>query len=256
MPQKPWKKKPRITKICPCGTEFSFGEGELAYRNRTYCSNECRRKYFTGPGSRKYILSPDADEQIRAAYQEKVGMESCAQGHHPVRDLAKKLGVPRWKITRRAQGLGLITKKKKEPSWTEKELKILESQSRFTPETIQRKLKENGYARSVVGIVLKRQRMRFIGNINGQTACNLALCFGVDCKTITRWISKGFLKAQKRNTHRTSAQGGDTYYIKDKWVRDFIIESVDVIDIRKADKYWLVDLLAGGEIGTGPGMKG
>ena len=255
MPKKHWNKKPRITRICPCGTEFTFGEGELARRNPTYCSNECRRKYFAGRGSYKHILPHGTDDLIRKAYQEEVGMQSCTQGHSPVRDLAKTLGVPRWKVTRRAQGLGLITKKKKEPSWTEKELKILESQSRFTPETIQRKLKENGYARSVVGIVLKRQRMRFLGNLNGQTANNLSACFGIDRKTITRWINKGYLKAQKRNTNRTSAQGGDAYYIKDRWVRDFIIESIDMIDIRKVDKYWLIDLLAGGEIGTGPRIK-
>jgi len=247
-----WNKKPQITRICPCGSEFSFSEGELAHRDPKYCCRACRNTYFTPvAGSYKHILPPGADDLIRKAYQEKVGMESCTKKNHPVRDLAKKLGVPRWKISRRACTLGLITKKKKEPNWTKPELKLLESQARFGPETIQRKLKKLGYSRSVTAIMVKRTRMRFMQNLNGQSACSLAVCFGVDCKTITRWIRNGYLKAEKRGTDRTELQGGDTYYIKDAWVRKFIINSVDEIDFRKLDKYWLVDLLAGGEIGTG-----
>lgn len=198
------------------------------------------------PRKRKYTLPPDADNLIRRAYQEKVGIKSCALGNHPVRDLAKQLNVPRWTISRRAVHLGLIIKKKKEPNWSEAELKILESLARFVPETIRGRLKERGYHRSLAGIILKRKRMRFLQNLNGQSATRLTLCFGVDAKTIMRWIKKGYLKTQKRGTHRTDAQGGDAYYIKDKWIRDFIINSVDIIDFRKIDKYWLVDLLAGG----------
>jgi hypothetical protein len=239
-----WNKKPTITRICECGSEFSFSEGALAWRNPMYCSRACRNTYFTGTGRQKHILPPGADDLIRKAYQEKVGMESCAKGKHPVRELAKKLGVPRWTISRRACHLGLIAKKKKEPDWTAPELKMLESQARFCPEVIQKKLKKIGYSRSIAGIMIKRNRMRFLKNLDGQSSCSLALCFGVDSKTITRWIKKGYLKAESRGTGRTEQQGGDMYYIKDKWVREFIIDSVDVVDFRKIDKYWLVDLLS------------
>lgn len=247
-----WNKKPRITRICPCGSEFSFSEGELAYRNPAYCSRACRNTYFTHTaGSYKQVLPPDADDLIRKAYQEKVGMGACSKKSSPVRDLAKKLGVPRWKISRRACHLGLVAKKKKEPDWTERELKLLESQARFAPETIQRKLKKLGYLRSITAIVIKRKRMRFLQNLKGQSANRLSLCFGINTKAIIRWIKNGYLKAEKRGTSRTELQGGDIYYIKDEWVRDFIINSVDEIDFRKIDKYWLVDLLAGGKFGTG-----
>ena len=33
------------------------------------------------------------------------------------------------------------------------------------------------------------------------------------------------------------------YYIKDKWVKNFIVENVNIIDFRKVDKYWLVGIL-------------
>ena len=247
-------KKIEITRTCPCGSEFSFPKAELARRNPTYCSRACRNKYYTYTGREyKHKLPPGADDLIRKAYQEKVGMESCTKGNHPVRDLAKKLGVPRWKITRQACCLGLIAKKKKEPDWTAPELKLLESQARFTPENISRKFKALGYSRSITAIVLKRTRMRFLQNLNGQSANSLSLCFGVDVKAITRWIKKGYLKAERRGTSRVSSQGGDMYYIKDAWVKSFIVNFVDEIDLRKIDKHWLVDLLAGRQdFGTGP----
>ena len=133
-------------------------------------------------------------------------------------------------------------------------MRILKRHERFSPETIQRKLRENGYRRSLMGVVLKRKRMRFIQNLNGSSANTLALCFGVDTKAIVRWIEKGYLKAERRKTARTEKQGGDVYFIKYVWIRNFIINSVCIIDFRKIDKYWLVDLLAGGQIGTGPAI--
>jgi len=200
----------------------------------------------------RHTLPDNADDLIRELYQEKVGIKSCVDMNHPVRDLANKLAVPTWKISRRAIHLGVSVKNKKEPNWSTKELEILERNARFVPETIQRKLKESGYNRSITGIVLKRKRMRLPKNLNGQPINTLKLCFGVDAKVIARWVKKGYLKAEKRDSNRTAAQGGDMYYIKDKWVRDFIINYVDIIDFRKLDKHWCVDLLAGGRNGTGP----
>ena len=53
----------------------------------------------------------------------------------------------------------------------------------------------------------------------------------------------GWLKASQRDTSRTPRQG-EIFYIKDQWIREFIIESVSIIDFRKVDKYWFVDILA------------
>lgn len=97
--------------------------------------------------------------------------------------------------------------------------------------------------------------MRCLSNLKGQPANQLSLCFGVDRKTIARWIKNGWLKAQRRGTARTEAQGGDMWFIKDKWVREFIISYVEVVDFRKIDKFWLTDLLAGGNLGTGPATE-
>ena len=194
-------------------------------------------------GKTKYPISAEIDQKIIAAYQNKVGMGSYRKGDDPVKKLAAKLRLPRWKISRRAIQLGVIAKQKKEPNWSDKELSLLRKYAHLCPENIQVYLKNSGYIRSVTGIVLKRTRMRYLQDLKGQSATTLALCFGVDAKTILRWINKGWLKAERRGTNRTERQGGDMWFIKDKWIRDFICESVAVIDFRKIDKYWLVDLL-------------
>ncbi|MEW6378627.1 MAG: hypothetical protein AB1611_03345 [bacterium] len=193
----------------------------------------------------KFKITPAIDAMIRKAYAEQVGMESCTLGNHPVRDLANRLGFPRWKITRRAQVLGLITKGKKEPDWSPEELNILEHQAHKNPEVIQKHLRRAGFHRSVYGIVVKRKRMRFLRNLKGQSATDLAECFGVDVKVITRWIRLGYLKAGRRGTGRLESQGGDMYWIKGKDIKEFVINYLEEIDFRKVDKFWMVDLLTG-----------
>lgn len=70
---------------------------------------------------------------------------------------------------------------------------------------------------------------------------------GVDAKVVTGWITKGWLKAQRRGTDRTEAQGGDQWWIHRRDVRTFIIQNAAAVDLRKiVDKEWFVDLLANG----------
>ena len=184
----------------------------------------------------KYIISPDMHTEIQKVYQSMTG-------NGEVGELAIKFGLPRWKISRYALQQGWCAKCKKEPNWSEQELKILEGVAHLSPERIQIRLKKAGFSRSQNGIVLKRKRMRFLQNLKGMTSRTLAMCFGIDDHCITTWIEKGYLKAKKRGTKRTSKQGGDQWFIKEKWVRNFIVENVSIIDFRKVDKFWLVDIL-------------
>ena len=187
-------------------------------------------------------------EEIKKIYQTQAGMTA----DHPVRAYAEKIRYPRWKISRYAREQGWTARQKKEPDWTEKELEVLERSAHRHPEVIQRHLKRAGFSRSVTGIILKRKRMRFLQNLGGYSAQAVAKCFGVDQHCITRWINLGWLKAQRRGHKRVPAQRGDYFYIKDKWIRDFILEYLPEIDIRKVDKYWFVDLLLGKDQGCGP----
>jgi len=212
-----------------------------------FCCRACRNRGMAGQTTKgtKYVITPEMHIKIKQIYQ-------TMTGNGEVRDLAAEFGLPRCKITRYAIKQGWIARQKKEPDWSERELKILSNSAHLCPERIQKNLKIAGFSRSATGIVLKRKRMRFLSNLKGHSARNVAECFGVDETCISGWIKKGYMKAGRRGTKRTSRQGGDQWFIKDKWIRDFVVNYTAVIDFRKIDKYWITDLLAGGEIGTGP----
>jgi len=206
-----------------------------------FCSKICKNKGLTGEnngGGRhlKYTITPEMHADIERVYQE-------ITGRGEIKALTQKLGIPRQAITKYAGKQGWIKKHRKGTDWTEQELKILEKNAHLSLETIRGKLKREGFERSVTGIAAKRRRERLPANLGGQSACSLAYCFGVDTKTITRWIKAGKLKARKRGTNRTASQGGDIWYIKDLHVKRFIVEYLPEVDFRKIDKFWLVNLL-------------
>jgi len=185
---------------------------------------------------RRFPITPEIHQAIVKVYQTDTG-------NGQVRALAVRLGYPRWKITRYAIQAGLIAKHKKEPDWSDKEVKILEHYSHRAPETIQRKLKKAGLNRSVTGIVLKRKRMRFLQNLEGMSSRGLAECLGVDSHFVTRAIEVGRLKAERRGTKRLNKQGGDIWFIRNREIRKYVLNWLNEIDIRKVDKLWFCDLL-------------
>jgi Homeodomain-like domain len=217
------------------------GHQDRAYRTDDpprFCSRKCRNQGKVKGKNTKWIITPDMHEQIRTAYQGPTGSGE-------IKALAKKLGLPRWKLTRYATEHGWIARTKKEPDWSERELRMLETTAHRSPATIRRYLARVGFHRSELAIVLKRKRMRFLKNLHGHSARDVARCLGIDDHTVTRWISLGYLKAMRRGTERTREQGGDHYFIRDQWIRKFVIEYLSEIDFRKLDKYWLVDILVG-----------
>lgn len=184
----------------------------------------------------KYRITAEIHEHIRRVYLRDTG-------NGQVRALAKAIGLPRWKITRYAIEQGWTAKQKKEPDWSEAEIKVLAVNAYLGIHSIQRKLLARGFRRSAFGIQLKRKRLRLPGNLDGQSANGLAGCLGVDIHFVLRAIANRKLRAIRRGTERTKAQGGDIWFIKDRWARSYILENLEAIDIRKVDKYWLVDLL-------------
>ncbi len=192
--------------------------------------------------NKKYYFTEYMDDEIRRVYREQVNIKSKLHTGY-LKDLSKKLGIPSWRISKRAVELGAIASQKKEPNWSDQEIRILQSSAHLSLGRIQVNLKKLGFHRTQQGIQQKRKHMRFLQNLNGHGVLSVAECFGVDRKTVLRWIELGWLKTTKRETIRTEEQG-ELFYIKDKWIRDFVVDSVSVIDFRKIDKYWVVDLLA------------
>jgi len=178
-------------------------------------------------------------DKIKVLYQNRV---ECSG---EIGEFADQHNIPRWKLSRYAIRQGWIEKERKEPPWSEDELEILERQSKHCPEVIQRRLKAAGFIRSVTGIVIKRKRMRFLSNLNGITSQQLAHCLGVDVHFVLRAIRAGEIHAQVRQDKRTTQQGGHMHYITDPSIKKFIVENIHKINLKKVDKYWLIDILTG-----------
>jgi hypothetical protein len=153
-----------------------------------------------------------------------------------IRDLAKRIGRPRHWVSRRAAALGMALPRFRDQPWSEQELAILENATHLRPEAIRARLKKAGFTRTINAITVKRKRLGLRLDREEVSANELAVLMGVDRKTVSYWIDKGWLRAKKR---------GPIFDIRPSDVRDFVIDFTHVVDIRKCDKFWLVDLLAG-----------
>lgn len=103
-----------------------------------------------------------------------------------------------------------------------------------------------GFRRSETAIVVHRRRIGLSSkDPDHHTANDLAKCLGVDPSTVANWITRGWLPATKRGTERTPQQGGDQWWIHRSAVRRFIVDHAAVVDLRKVDRFWFIDLLAG-----------
>jgi len=186
------------------------------------------------------VFTAQIDQRIREIYL-----------HHPnaktrlgLRRLAEQVGIPHWALKKRARELGLALTKEK--PWSEPELAIMARHAWMSDERIRLKLKAAGYARTATGIHLKLKRMRFKCDPSFYSGKGLAQALGIDSHVVTRWIKSGHLRAQFRGTKRTERQGGDTYLIREKDVRRFILERPTEIDLRKVDQLWFLDLITNG----------
>jgi hypothetical protein len=170
-----------------------------------------------------------------------IRMQDHGQGIH---QLACQIGISHWAIKKRARELGLA--RTKETPWSEPELAILARHAWMNDERIRLKLKTAGYAQTATAIHLKLKRMRFKSDPGFYSAKGLADALGIDSHVVARWIKAGHLRAQLRGTKRTEQQGGDSYLIKEKDVRRFILEHPTEIDLRKVDQLWFLDLITNG----------
>lgn len=196
------------------------------------------------PARRKYSFTPAIDEEIRGAYHQYLEYNN----RRAISGCARQLHVPRWLVNRRAAVLGLA--RIKEPEWSVDEVTVLERCGHLTDPVIQRKLKAAGIQRSINAIHLKMKRLRIRQNLDGYSAHALATAFGVDGHKITYWIKRKMLMATRRGTARSESQGGDTYWITHRGVREFVLAYPDEIDLRKVEKWWFLDLVTDGRIGS------
>lgn len=200
-----------------------------------------RRTVYIRKKRRKHEMTPEIEAELRSVY---------ARGRRysgEINALARRFKRPRWWVSQQAIYLALVPKRTKEPNWCDRELKILEVNAHRSPEHIRSKLKKEGFQRTLTGIVLKRKRLKLTApNLNGYSANRLAGALGVDPQAVTGWIKKGWLKSEGRGLHYTEAQNGsEGYWIRPLWVKRFIVEHAEMLDLGKVDRSWFVEILAG-----------
>lgn len=193
-------------------------------------------------GRRRYIVSPDLDEKIREGWR---AMDAGRKG--AVAELAKQLQVPRWWLTKRMTFLGLTIRHKKEPRWTAAEDALIREVPLHQPDKAAKIFREHGFQRSPTAIIVRAKRLALSRRASRQelSATRAAAILGVDAKYVTGRILTGELPARKRDDRRLAQQGGSSWDIKPADLRRWIIDNIDVVDLRKVDKVPFIALISG-----------
>lgn len=182
----------------------------------------------------KHPISEWQSAEIRSYYQ-KVPVKGGVQR------LAKRLGLPAWKVSHFAQEQGWAQTGSRGPSWTEAEDELLMVHHWKAPRVISRIFKARGYSRSPNAVVARRRCLQLrVADADIYSARAFAEIMGVEVHTVISWIKKGWLRATRRGTDRQH----DIYQITPGAARNFLIHYTAHWDHRKADKYWLVDILS------------
>lgn len=191
---------------------------------------------------RKYDTDERIDDAIRRYYQ------TCE--NRPVvgrmAAFARSLNRPVWWVRRRAAALGMALPADKTPNWSDAEVALLEANAHKSIPVIRRIFKKHGFYRTESSIGLKLKRGDFDRESpNHFTAGALAKLLGVDPHTVGRWIARDGLPAKRRDTNRTEEQGGDMWVITRAHLRTWIADHPQLVDLRKVDRYWFIDLAFG-----------
>jgi hypothetical protein len=176
--------------------------------------------------------TPSMDQILRDAYtRPEPGV---------VKDAARRLGVSYAAIRSRARNLGVVRRYAYNRLWVPEEDDIIREYAERLS-YIYTRLKKAGFPRSLSAIVSRRSRLGCAGQVDpGRfTATALAQLCGVQNKTVLSWIAKGWLRADRRSPQCA------LWNIKLQDFRDFIRDHPTVIDLRKVDGPWFLDVVLG-----------
>lgn len=203
------------------------------------------------PRRPNFKWSPQQDAAIHALYAGDFKRGALKQ-------LCLTLGRPLRAVQARALSLGHASPRFKEPDWTEPELEIVRALATSKPRWIRRKLRDAGFNRTEGAIVVKLNRLEVSREELDEdhlTGAGLEMVLGINRRSIPRLVERGLLKARKDRVTSGALVDGD-WRIARKDVRDFVIHNVALVDFRRVDKHWLVDLLTNSAASIGGGGRG
>lgn len=204
---------------------------------------------------------PDIDEWIRENWPLLKGrgavVDAASRLEKHLAALGRPTQIPRWWLSKRALVLGMAdVAHKKEPKWSAAELELLKKVPLHSPDRCAAIFTANGFRRTATSIVVKSKRVglsrRYHETLSGRAA---ALILGVDVQTVTAWCVAGDLPAGRRGSQRLPQQGGDPWSIERPVLRQWIIDHLERIDIRKVEKFSFVELLISNQLGAPSSMR-
>lgn len=120
--------------------------------------------------------------------------------------------------------------------WSQKEDDLLVRFGYQSPKVLQRFLMEQLGARRTLKAVRSRLYvLRIPTNLNGLKIDEMPAAFGVDVKTVRRWLESGAIRAVRRR--------GLDWFFPRREIRRFVLHYLEEIDLGKVEKVWFVDLL-------------
>lgn len=172
----------------------------------------------TGGAREKWPNDPEIDARIKRLHETPL-MKGA------ITEFAERINRPCWYVSRRARELGLKTPRFRELPWTPAEIDLLHETAHIGTKNAQKRFKRAGYVRSETAIHVKRKREGISTTLAKQdhglyTAGQVASLFGVDAKTVTRWIHLAELRAKRRGTERVEIQGGDMWTVTERDLRE------------------------------------
>lgn len=195
----------------------------------------------------RHALTPEIEARMREAWPSLTGRGAQTLF------IEKDLGVRKHVGMRWAVSLGLATLRRKEPPWTPAEDLLMGKVPLHSPARCAAMFREHGFARTPTAITIRAKRLglsrRYRETLSGTT---FAKILGVDNKTTTQWCVLGTLPATRRESERLPQQGGAPWSITRAAARQFILDNLATIDIRKVEKVAFVDLL----VNVGAGAEG
>lgn len=161
--------------------------------------------------------------------------------------LAALIGVTSGQVEYRAMQLGMLRTRKKDPDWSEEEEELLLQHAHKSVDAIMRIFRAHGYRRTRAAICVRRKRLGYqvAGNGVAYSATELARLLGTSSRSITQWISRGWLKARPR----TAAVDPNTGGVGDRWliypqdVKKFIFEFRNHFRLADVDQHWFLSLV-------------
>jgi hypothetical protein len=109
-----------------------------------------------------------------------------------VKEIARRLGVDHWLISKRCMRLGLTRPRRKEPDWTPAEEELMKRVPLHDPDKCSDIFKAHGFSRTPTSIVVKAKRLnlkrKYTETLSARTAAQI---LGLDNKTVAIYCLKG-----------------------------------------------------------------